>query len=349
MRVLRAGGRDVADESGVALGECSVPPAMRCRETDLPKGPVTFGEAERAWRGVTAGVEAQGGPTAALWGVGQAPCTPADAGPMPDVLRRIEIGRSEWADQRLDGSTRFTKVRLDADTGETVLAAMMGVEFARGVVSPAPGLAAPPGPRAPAHADARVAAAVGMIALALAALVYAWHLAKFGVVALFSRLTRARVLDHGLRAALIAAIRAAPGITPPRLQEATGAGWSTIVYHLDVLERNRLVVSTIDGRHRRYFAVGQLHASDLPKAAVLANANTRAVHDLVRAQPGIRRGDIAELMGWTGAGAMFHLRRLQRAGLVQRAGPGRFEGYVSCEAPAVAAAERGGVSTLGAR
>lgn len=182
------------------------------------------------------------------------------------------------------------------------------------------------------------AASAGLSLLVIGA--YLYPLLHQGVFTLYSKLVRHQLLDHELRDELLQAIQENPGVSPPQLKAQTGAGWTTIIYHLGVLRDNGMVTSIRDGRHRRYFRHGAYDHRSLPSLALLQNPRTRQIRDLIGAQPGIERPAMARLMGITPAAVTWHLKRLMQARLVQADANGRQVRYFVLPAAEAFAAPR---------
>jgi DNA-binding transcriptional ArsR family regulator len=142
----------------------------------------------------------------------------------------------------------------------------------------------------------------------------AGYLASLPGLRLFTRIATPEVLVHRRRAALHALLAAEPGLTATDLRRRTGAGWGAIQHHIAVLEAHGLVVRHRDGRHSRLFLAGQV---DLART-VLRNPATKRVHEALLAggPHGVR--PLGRQVGLSPATILWHLRRLERAGLARR-------------------------------
>lgn len=170
-------------------------------------------------------------------------------------------------------------------------------------------------------ADTQHFPVAGMVAagagLALLAAVAVWQNGG-ALLPLFSRVAKKDVLDHETRAALYEAVKAEPGVSPHGLVATMGVGWSTVVYHLSVLERNDLVVAVRDGRYRRYFdrTSGRFANGRKLVVSVLKNEKSAAIAAHIRANPGLVQRRIAERFGLAASSVHWHVKRLVDAGLV---------------------------------
>lgn len=184
-----------------------------------------------------------------------------------------------------------------------------------------------------------VGAAIGSSSLlALFLLSYFYPVLKFAAAQAaiglpgYAKIRRNQVLNNRVRDELLARIKADPGVSPPELAKHVGVVWSTLVYHLGVLEKNKMVSSLIDGRHKRFFPTESVDWSRRGQLAALRNQRTKLLYDLVRDEPGIGRGVLAQRIGVTIPAALWHLDRLRAAGLVGQDREGRKVRYFANEA-----------------
>lgn len=143
----------------------------------------------------------------------------------------------------------------------------------------------------------------------------------------FSRLKKSQVLGQQGRERLHSLIQKNPGISSSKLKKETGLGWGTIVYHLAVMEREGLVASRIEGRHRRFFVADEVAPSERASLAVLANERTHECYTRLIDAPGLATGELAHQIGVSTPGAVWHLKRLEENGLVERKRDGRYVRY----------------------
>ena len=142
-------------------------------------------------------------------------------------------------------------------------------------------------------------------------------------IGLYARITRAEVFDNSVRERIFHAIKASPGLSASDLAKAAGVSWGTTIYHLDVLEQNRMVTSLRKGRHRRYFENGAALSVPKETVAVLQNAVTAQVVSSIKGQPGATQKELASRVGLTPQALHWHLQRLVQVGLVQKVREGR--------------------------
>jgi DNA-binding transcriptional ArsR family regulator len=158
---------------------------------------------------------------------------------------------------------------------------------------------------------------------------WAYKVLVVPLIPLYAHVTRAEVFDNEVRERIFAAIRDAPGVSASELARATGVSWGTTIYHLEVLEQTRMVVSMRDGRYRRYFQNGAALESDKKVVALLRNPMTSQVVDAIRATPGVTQKDLANAMGMSPQALHWHLARLVKAGVVEKRREGRMVRHFS--------------------
>lgn len=139
----------------------------------------------------------------------------------------------------------------------------------------------------------------------------------------YSKLKRSALLDNRVRDRLVTAIREDPGVDATELKRRAQVAWGTVVYHLTVLERHKLVSSLLDGGHRRFFPVGEVDWSRRGQIGLLRNERARALYEAIAQEPGVIQEALAHRMGMSSPGVLWHLSRLEEAGLVGRVKEGR--------------------------
>lgn len=161
-------------------------------------------------------------------------------------------------------------------------------------------------------------ASLGFAALAAA---YFWPMLKFAgtsaVMPLYAKIRKDRVLDQKTRETLMELVRTEPGINPQEIRRRTGLGWGTVVHHLRTLEKNRLVMSAREGRYRRFFAVGSVNSSQKPALALMKNAFSSRVLDLIRDHPGISHGELAREANLDPGTVTWHIKRMRDADMLR--------------------------------
>jgi predicted transcriptional regulator len=187
--------------------------------------------------------------------------------------------------------------------------------------------------------DLALGGAVSGTLLGLLLLGYFWQALRFGAsgaaVAGFSRISRAQVEDQPTREKVANAIRADPGVTAMEMHQGLALTYTTIVYHLRVLEREGIINSVTDGRYRRFFAAADVDVGKRGAMSALRNQRTRGLFDLITDRPGIPHRQLAKHAGISRPAVYWHMERLQAAGLVGRDRVGHAICYYPLETPSV--------------
>lgn len=307
----------------------SYPPALRFNPDWMPASFTVMSEADKFWQTVVDSAIYDLGPNNIRWGYSVTGMSDPESG-----MKEIAYGRITENDPVTQPISEFgfELAVINASTG----AFEYGYRTSRWPELPGPLSAGEASvnekPELSAAPTGRVdvlplAAGAASLSVLLLVAVYLFPILQQGAVGLYTKLVKHQLLDNHLRDQLVHLIRENPGISPPALRSLTGAGWTTVIYHLSVLSDNQLVTSTRDGRHRRYFLVGATNVSSFREISVLRNERTRQVFELVRAQPGIDRGAIARLVGVHTNAVVWHLERLAGCGLVKGERRGRFIAY----------------------
>lgn len=148
----------------------------------------------------------------------------------------------------------------------------------------------------------------------------AWlrRVAGVAVVPLYSRMDRSEILDHETRQEMYDLIRDEAGISMQEIADEVGCGWGTIVYHLEKLEDGDFVTSEHTGGRRRFFAAGDVDASDKDAVGVLRQDTPRSIMAYLLKHPGSNQSELSDALDIAASTASKHLGRLEDAGLVTR-------------------------------
>lgn len=223
-------------------------------------------------------------------------------------------------DLRLSGNLELQPLEAQ-DGGRRMRTDLDGSVFSIDVASP---------PAGPPWTSYAAGATGGAIVLGLA--LYAWPSVKwFWIKAffapLYARLRREEVLENELRDGILQAVQDEPGISASELGRRLECGWGTLVYHLTVLERMRLVSSAREGRHKRFFAQGRINYSDKGAVGLLVNPAARNILDAIRGAPGSIQKDLSERLHLSPGTVAWHVERLAAEGLVVKEEIGRTVRY----------------------
>ncbi|MHB8633590.1 MAG: winged helix-turn-helix transcriptional regulator [Thermoplasmatota archaeon] len=165
-------------------------------------------------------------------------------------------------------------------------------------------------------------AAVGLgAAVAAGAAWILWHGKLVGggaALAGYARVHGEEILQHPGRAEVYELVKATPGIGFHEIAGALAVGASTLTYHLRVLERNGYVTSLKDGRYLRFFdrRSGAYARERKNAVSALRNANSAAIANHIRQNPGVAQSELAQRFEITASTVSWHVRRLSQVGLV---------------------------------
>lgn len=259
------------------------------------------------------------------------PAPRGEQSPPPSPLS--PVGAPRLVPVPMVGQGAVPKVDLSVvDQGAGLLRPLIPAASAPAKAAPAP-RAAPPAeaetfavvaeasPVLPAGALVAVAAAASAAAPA-----FGWErLRRLAfLAALYSRIARENLLDHGSRERLLDAIRDRPGLAVADLAKATSTPRNTVTYHLRVLEREGLVTSKRNGRNRLFFAPGAAERRMSDEAiAALRHETSRAMAVEIGATPGLDQQALCQKFGLQPSLAHWHADRLVASGIAEKRREGR--------------------------
>lgn len=151
---------------------------------------------------------------------------------------------------------------------------------------------------------------------------YAWLLSA--AAPLFSRIEDSRLLDHPLRAQVFQVIQQNPGIHASELSRKVGAGWGTIVHHLDKLEKGRLVTARRVNNQKCFFEDGgKVSRQDMAIAGAVRGDSASLITAYVTAHPMTSQKAMAEELGISPALTSFHVKKLAGLGVLDKVRRGK--------------------------
>lgn len=177
-------------------------------------------------------------------------------------------------------------------------------------------------------ADPVTVGAAGLGVALLAATVYLWPALKFAatklvVVPFYAQVQGDDVLDNETRATIFEAIQSDPGLSATDLSKRADCGWGTVVYHLAVLEQNGMVISSRDGRHRRFFPYSGMDFRHKDVFSAIRNETTAAILNAIRDSPGIHQKALRKEVDLAASTVNWHISKLEDADLVVKERDGR--------------------------
>ena len=244
---------------------------------------------------------------------------PAAPGATAPELSEAPIGLDSFAAPLPTTGDLFANP-LDTQLRESALPSLGLSDNDAGSTTRAESTTAGAWPSAPAQQAAEVAAAGAVAATGLALLKFEpLRRALFLLgLPLYSRLKRHELLENGVRERIYRAVESQPGVSIIQVCRAGKVGWGTAVYHLQRLERDKLIVSRRDGQYRRFFLNGQAPdpSAVQPATRTLAHPLAQRIAAFVAANPQCAQRDVCAALGIAPPLASKWLGRLLEAGLV---------------------------------
>ncbi len=297
-------------------------------ETWIHPAPVTFGHAFSSWDKV--GAECPGRAPMAYWGLwtpesevfmeprsfDEITLTCVTPGATdPPVAAAPSTNRTSVTVFADSGGLRFHSSQYQAASSLLPLPALAG--DARG-----PGVAPAGDPIGPNNIPPLVLWASSALLILVVAAILLKFLAS-GTLFGYAKIRDTALREHPMRERILRHVAANPGVTPPTLQQQVGVPWSTLTYHLSVMERDSLLRPRVVGRHKYLFVPEGTSAAQRDRLAVLQNDQTRKIMDHVVAHPGDHERALARTFGIDPKAIRWHLRRLEQVKLARSERPGR--------------------------
>lgn len=129
----------------------------------------------------------------------------------------------------------------------------------------------------------------------------------------YSRIRRDQLLEQENRKKIYEKILEDPSIHFRALQRAVGLEVGVLSHHLNVLEKEQLIVSEQDGNNRRFWGAGIKHDDNKVRLSRIQENILRSIEE----EPGINQSSIAKKLGVSRKVVFYHLKFLRRAGMVR--------------------------------
>lgn len=142
-------------------------------------------------------------------------------------------------------------------------------------------------------------------------------------------------VTEGPRAEILECVSRVPGAHLRGIERMTGLPLGQVLYHLDRLERMRLVASAKDAGFRRYYLAKDVGRGEKKYLAALRHEVPRRIVLHLLERPGLAHKDLQARVGVAGSTLSFHLERLVASGALVRRKEGPSHVYEVAE-PAVA-------------
>lgn len=144
----------------------------------------------------------------------------------------------------------------------------------------------------------------------------------------YRRITNRNLLEHDSRRQIYDEIVASPGVDLRKLTDSTGMNESTLRYHLERLyDGGKIQTTTIGGVCHYFENHGKYSAEEqVLRSRMLTAASSRILMIIFR-QPGLTRGELADLLGVAGPTVTRSVQNLTDDGLIRIEREGRFTRY----------------------
>ncbi len=134
------------------------------------------------------------------------------------------------------------------------------------------------------------------------------------------------VEEQPTRRRILETIRREPGITISNLCRRTEAGWGTVKYHLQILQRAGLVVSRSPGRDCLLFPQ-EYPRDELPVTEVLRRGRAASLAKAIAQSPGASQKELCARVNMTRKIIRTYVDMLTSAGLVVERRDSQFQRY----------------------
>lgn len=144
----------------------------------------------------------------------------------------------------------------------------------------------------------------------------------------YRRITNRNLLEHDSRRQIYDEIVASPGVDLRKLTNSTGMNESTLRYHLERLyDGGKIQTITIGGVCHYFENHGKYSTKEqVLRSRMLTAASSRILMIIFR-QPGLTRGELADLLGVAGPTVTRSVQSLTDDGLIRIERDGRFTRY----------------------
>ena len=137
------------------------------------------------------------------------------------------------------------------------------------------------------------------------------------------RAQRDRTPPRSTRQIIFEFVRDSPGTHLRGVQQALGLPLGTVEYHLRELVRLELVTEREDGIYRRYYVAGQMGGLDRELIGALRQEIPRRIVMHLLLNPGLNFGQVREAFSISGSTLHYHLKKLEKRGILSRRREGR--------------------------
>ncbi|KAF1078095.1 winged helix-turn-helix transcriptional regulator [Methanogenium sp. MK-MG] len=125
------------------------------------------------------------------------------------------------------------------------------------------------------------------------------------------------ILENERRTKIYEEIQKNPGIIATEMETVTGINRSSLRHHLEILEREGIIISQKITKQRHYFENHHKYSPECQLAmSVLDGETTRDIFGYITAHPGCTKKDISEYTKVSGPTISWHIDKLRSGNLV---------------------------------
>lgn len=145
------------------------------------------------------------------------------------------------------------------------------------------------------------------------------------------KINRSNVLNNSSRDMVFNAIRSMPGIHLNRISKDAGINQGTLRHHIDILEKEKVIVTQRINGKVRFFMNGSAY-SDKEKTLISLLKNdidSKIIYEILKGHP-INNNSLAEKLGVCTSTVSWHLKRIKEQGIIEMDTDGKNNHYNIC-------------------
>jgi Mn-dependent DtxR family transcriptional regulator len=141
---------------------------------------------------------------------------------------------------------------------------------------------------------------------------------------LFSRIDKDELLENDRRARIFELIKHSPGVHLSEIARELDFAWGTTLHHLRKLRADRLIMFKEIGHHKSFFVNGSgLSETQMQAMSLIKNGTLSKLAGYLEEHPRTSLKELSEALQISPPLAAFHIRKLEKAGLVQKVRDGK--------------------------
>jgi DNA-binding MarR family transcriptional regulator len=144
------------------------------------------------------------------------------------------------------------------------------------------------------------------------------------LLGLFSRIEKDELLEHERRARIFELIKQNPGIHLSEIARELEYAWGTTLHHLRKLRADRLILFKDVGHHKSFFVNGSgLSEIQMQAMSLVKNGTLAQLAQYLETHPRVSLKELSDALNISPPLAAFHVRKLEKAGFVQKVRDGK--------------------------